>query len=64
MQKTYGEIIAFFKSLEGFKHQMELEGYIVPNIDDLGWDYVLSVVKEEKTLLKVSDIPNFSFPSR
>ena len=63
-QTTYGELIAFYKSLEGFKHHMELEGYVVPDLNDLGWDFVLSVHQGTKGLVKVRDIPNFSLPSR
>lgn len=64
VQITQEEIVAKFKSLDAFKKQLEKEAYILPDVTDLSWDYVISCVAGEKKLLKKSDIPNFTLPSR
>ena len=62
--KSYGEIVAVFKSLQSFKHMLEKDGYVLPDLIDLSWEYVMSIAGGQKKLLKHNEIPNFTLPIR
>lgn len=58
------DILAKVKSLATFRHKLMREGYYVPDLVDLSWNFVYGYVEGTKQLLKKDEIPNFCTPAR